>query len=661
MIAWWSGTAADFHTTEPIALVNHLARRLVETHIVNHEAQIRAWRDQIDILRVAIEPRQDWQILLEYPLLRLGRRIDVVVLTDRAIFVLEFKTEATGFFNADREQVEDYALDLFDFHAASRHHPIIPMLIAGQAPDPTAATPLFWHAIAPVIDANATTLGHTVSRVVHEIPLPSSPLDAHAWEHAAYRPVPTIIEAATMLYRKHGVADIAAARADISNLTRTTDAIHAAITHAVRTQTYHIVFVTGIPGAGKTLCGLNAVFTTPHEAAFLTGNLPLVHVLREGLARDAKHQGRTHRDAAHKLESAIQPLLGFLRDSEPRTAPPHEHVIVFDEAQRAWDADFGRRKFDLPNSEAALFLDIMRRHSDWAVIVALVGNGQEINTGEAGLASWGEALSTRPDWQITGPASIIGNHDPARCLALMAPPGMRIDPSLHLAVSVRQIRSEAAAAWVDAVLRRDAVDAASIARQNDGVPFQITRSLPHLRAALRARARGNRRAGLVCSAGAKRLRAEGLSPDFDHMNASVVANWFLNAWPDVRASDALEIPATQYGCQGLELDYVGLCWGGDLIGSPDDGSWRARNFRGTKWQDVRRADAIAWQINTYRVLMSRARYETIIFIPEGDENDATRPPVVFDQVASFLLRAGATMLDSGTEYQPEIAQACLFA
>lgn len=287
----------------------------------------------------------------------------------------------------------------------------------------------------------------------------------------------------------------------------------------------------------------------------------------------------------------------------------------------------------------------MRRHPDWAVIVALVGNGQEINTGEAGLASWGDALATRADWKIFGPSGIINHHDPARNLANQKPDAMVIDEALHLNVSVRQIRSEAASSWVDAVLRRDADGAMDIIRQVGDVPFRITRSLPAMRGELRRLARGSRRAGLVCSAGAKRLRAEGLSSDFPHMDQDAVANWFLNVWPDVRASDALELPATQYACQGLELDYVGLCWGGDLIGGPGGFTWRARKFRGKAWQEVRRADAFQWQINTYRVLLTRARYETIIYIPAGDVADITREPAIFDAVAEFFMRCGAEKLD----------------
>ncbi len=389
------------------------------------------------------------------------------------------------------------------------------------------------------------------------------------------------------------------------------------------------------------------MFGANDGAAFLTGNLPLVHVMREALARDARDQGRNIRLARQETESAIQPLMGFLRDNLARDLPPHEHVIVFDEAQRAWDAAYGRRKFDLAESEAALFLDIMYRHRDWAAIIALVGNGQEINTGEAGLAAWGEALAARPQWQVQAPPAVLTATDPRQRLFDAAPPGLTTHPALHLDVPVRSIRSAAASPWVDAVLHGDAARAAAIAAAAGGVPFLLTRSLPAMRAALRALARGTRRAGLVCSAGARRLRADGISPNFPHMDANAVAGWFLDRWPDVRASDALELPATQFACQGLELDHVGLCWGNDLIRVAGRSDWRARSFVGTRWQEPRGEAAIAFQINTYRVLLTRARYETVIWVPAGDAEDITRKPAEFDAIADFLLRCGARMLEPG--------------
>jgi len=650
--AWWSGTIGNL-ASQPV--VDHLARRLVETHVVNRGTQIEAWRRQVAIL-ATLQAEPTWRLLLEFPLLRLGRRIDAILLTDRAIIVLEFKIGASSCAAADQMQVEDYALDLHDFHAGSRHHPIVPVLVATHASDDAvgrkAPWELCWFKVARVFCANAATLPDLLGEISRRIGPPQAPLDVAAWEQAPYAPVPTIVEAATMLFARNNVADISATRAGTRNLTDTTDAIRAAIAEAESAHRHVVVFVTGIPGAGKTLCGLNAVFGAPVASAFLTGNLPLVFVLREALARNASEGGRSKRMARQETESAIQPLMGFLRDNDARSGPPHEHVIVFDEAQRAWDAAFGRRKFGRDDSEAALFLDIMRRHSDYAVIVALVGNGQEINTGEAGLAEWGLALAARPDWSVVAAPSVFTATEPRQRLAATRPATARVDHALHLDVPVRSIRSPDGASWVDAVLRGDRVAAGRIAAV--GVPFFITRSLNDMRAELRRLARGHRRAGLVCSTGARRLRADGIWPDFPHLDAEIVANWFLNRWPDdVRASDALEVPATQFACQGLELDVVGLCWGGDLIRGPGQ-AWLARKFKGKVWQRPLAEDSAAYWINTYRVLLTRARYETVIWVPEGAPDDPTRDPLTHDRIATFLNACGARYLTERVADEPPL-------
>jgi hypothetical protein len=336
----------------------------------------------------------------------------------------------------------------------------------------------------------------------------------------------------------------------------------------------------------------------------------------------------------------VQGLTGFIRDNVKREEAPHEQVVVFDEAQRAWDAEYGARKFQLNDSEAALFLDIMRKHEDYAVVIALVGQGQEINTGEAGLGEWGRALASRPQWQVRAAPGVLTASEPRQRLFGAPPNGIIIDPALHLNVPVRSIRSASAAPWVDAVLRGKPDEAREHA--GDALPVFVTRSLPAMRAALRLRARGERRAGLVCSTGARRLVADGIWPDFPHLDNDAIANWFLNRWPDVRASDALEIPATQFACQGLELDLVGLCWGGDLIWN---GAWKIRKFAGSKWQNPISQDAKDFRLNTYRVLLTRARYDTIIWVPPGDANDATRAPELFDRTAEFLRACGALPLE----------------
>jgi hypothetical protein len=646
-LAWWSATLADFAATTDERIIERLNLRLVEAHFTARADQVIAWRGLLPTLRNAVSKLpSDWRLLLEYPLLRLDRRLDAVLVTDRAIIIFEFKTAAIN--KAALLQAEDYARDLRDFHTASRHHPVVPIVVSSAGTPALPNWPLLWLTYDnPALQASPTTLHGLLADILARIDHRGVAVDA--WEHGTYRPVPTIIEAALMLYRKHGVEDIKAARADANNLTETTEAILQAVRDARTGSRHIIVFVTGIPGAGKTLCGLNVVFSADTEAAFLTGTLPMVYVLRAALAKDAGQAGTKSKDQAKReAKTKIQSITGFLKDQRDRTAPPAEHVIVFDEAQRAWDAAYGAQKFRLADSEAGIVLDIMHRHEDYGVIVALVGNGQEINTGEAGLQEWGKALQARQYWLIRAAPGVIDAAEPRQNLFTIKPAGLSVAPSLHLQVPVRQIRSSAAAPWVDAVLRGATEEAVGIAAET--VPFLITRSLAGMRLALRQKSGGNRRAGLVCSSGAKRLVADGIWPKFDHLDDNAVANWFLKSWPtDVRASDALEIPATEFACQGLELDHVGLCWGGDFIWT---GQWTTRNFSGTKWQYPKRPPALEFCRNTYRVLLTRARFETIIWIPAGDQADPTREPEFFDRTAAHLLACGASPLTPQSPPQP---------
>ncbi len=613
----------------------------------NEAAQLRAWAWQLDLLRPALTQfPQNWRLLLEYPLVRLGRRLDAVLITDRAIIVIEFKALGGSFTTEARIQAEDYAHDLRDFHAGCRDHVIVPILVAGTGKPTRPQWGFPWPGVSVVYDALPAELPVLLRDIIGRIP--PRAIDIEAWEHAPYRPVPTIIEAARALYAKHGVAEIKTARADTANLSLTTAAILQAVRQARVEQKYIIVFVTGIPGAGKTLCGLDVVFSTEAEGTFLTGTLPMVYVLKAALAEDAARGGRrSNRTAQHESKAKIESITGFLRDNMPRSEPPAEHVIVFDEAQRAWDAEYGGRKFKHTMSEAAIVLEIMQRHADYAVIVALVGNGQEINTGEAGLAEWGKALRERPHWHIRAAPGVLTTTEPRQRLFEIPPPELIVDPDLHLSIPLRNIRSPAAANWIDAVLRGNREEALQYA--GDDLPIFITRSLPEMRRHLRHFMRGERRAGLVCSSGAKRLIADGIWPKFDHMDDAAVANWFLKRWPDVRASDALEMPATEFACQGLELDFVGLCWGGDLLWR---GGWHMRNFRGTTWQNIKREDARSYTLNTYRVLLTRARAETIIWIPQGDAGDKTRAPEEYNATADFLTDCGARQLTEIPAEQP---------
>ncbi len=647
MGAFWSGNAAAFLAASEIEVLGALSRQQVWHFRTSEAAQMPAWRDSLATLRIALMGMQAAgiaaHVLLEYPILRLGKRIDAVVLTDRAIMVLEFKRE-----QADRDamrQTDDYALDLHDFHEHSRKHAIVPVLVTRGNARPAEAALAMDGVVWPVHVMAPASLGAGLIGIVRSLAPPRVPLDAVQWERGAYRPVPTIIEAACMIYARNGVADIARARADQRNLHQTTQTIRAEIDAARALGEKIVLFVTGIPGAGKTLCGLNAAFgDEAWRGTFLTGNPTLVHVLREALARDACAQRGDIGFARRRMEGVIQQLPRFRNHYVVYGGEcPAERVVVIDEAQRCWSAAYAVRKtrdkpVPLQDSEPGHLLDILGRHAGFAAIICLVGSGQEIHDGEGGLAEWGNALRARPEWRAIAAPDAAESGDPRRQLG--AVPGLRAQPLLHLDVPVRQVRSTASASWVNAVLRDDRAAAAWIAEDAGGVPFWIVRDIGKLRGALRALARGSRRAGLLASSGAARLRAEGLGAELPHMDASAVAHWFLDSFPqDVRACDALEQVATEFSCQGLELDHVGLCWDADLVRAPQ--GWLARNFAGTKWQIMRSAEAVANQLNTYRVLLTRARYDTVIFVPRGDARDGTRDPVLYDGIARFLLACGA--------------------
>ena len=654
----YSENIRTFLNTAPELIRDRLATDQIRSHRTNEAQQLRAWEGTIAVLRAVLaelEEALEWRILLEFHMLRLGRRIDALLVTPRGVLVLEFKVGSERVSSADLLQVEDYALDLQNFHAASRGYPIVPILIATEAPAAALQLQMFHAGAAHPITCSARDLLATIRLVWAAMPRPSCPIASGDWEHAAYQPVPGIVEAACMLYQSNTVAEIGAARADAQNLGSTTRAILTAIGFARDHSRHVIVFVTGIPGAGKTLCGLNVVFGSARDddATFLTGNPSLIHVLREALKRDAATGDRSGDRAKRRSTETLIQSLPAVRDLYVGNGQtPSDRIIVVDEAQRAWSRDYAikksqDRKVRLTDSEPGHILELVGRHEDWAVIVCLIGGGQEIHDGEGGLEEWGRALLAQPKWLAWASPRTLKAVDPRQRLPEL--PGLQVLNELHLSTPIRNIRSDAAAAWVDAVLANDSDTARGIAEQHGPLPFWLTRSLVDLRGRLRHMARGQRRAGLVASSGAKRLRADGLGSEVDHMDAVLVARWFLDRWPDdVRASGALEQVATEFSCQGLELDYVGLCWGGDLI---RQAAWVPSKFVGTEWQTRRRPEAISNRVKTYRVLLTRARYDTIIWVPLGDQGDRTRLPAEFEAIAAYLLRCGVGVLPSaGVEH-----------
>ncbi len=670
MSAYYSASIQGFLSQSSAVVIGELTRH----HTGTTPAQLLSWEHETSILQQSLaevciknSAAPSWGILLEYQMFRLHRRIDAVLLSGGFVCVIEFKIGARHYDQSGIRQVEDYSLDLRDFHAATRGRYVVPVLCASEAPSNPPNYLKFTDEVSNTLLANAENLSHVVLWAAKQVPKKGEAIRIEEWGSAAYSPVPSIIDAAEMLYAAHDVEEIHSALAEQKNLTETTDRLIEIIANAQRNKKRVLCFVTGVPGSGKTLVGLNAVHDSRFRGdcrpsgAFLSGNTPLVAVLREALARDEKKRtGCKKSEADRRTKAQIQLLMRYLDqylESEPNNAP-HENVIVFDEAQRAWDAAYGKQKFGRDASEPSLFLDIMARHDDWAVIVALVGSGQEINKGEGGLSEWGSSITqynanARPAkrWDIYASphvleATAVTAGDIIFNNGVPQYQNVFRDEALHLPVSIRSHRCEVANAWIDAVLEGNSKKAHDYVHSIDHFPVYMTRSIVDMRSWLNESTRGMRRCGLVASSDARRLRGYGLGVTLSTQDLSGITNWFLCDRGDVRASYQLEVTATEYACQGLELDRVGLCWGGDMVWENTNESWIYKKFRGTTWQNVGQESAQKNLKNTYRVLMSRAREALVIWVPPGETSDPTRLPKCMNETAIYLRECGVKDLGS---------------
>ncbi len=649
--AFYAASVDEFIAETTAAIVGRLSSRHVAFHAAAEREQLRAWEREIEILRAAfLKIGSDcfsWSILLELPLLRLGKRIDAIVLTTGVVMVIEFKIGQERYLSGDRSQAEGYAEALHDFHEVSRTRAIIPILCSESAP----AKPfelVFIDEVANVLEANSQTLSDAFIVCAPLLRGMSEPEGWFEFDNSPYRPTPTIIEAAQALYAGHKIADIGRGDAADEELREAAGALAEIVRSAEAFKSKTVCFVTGAPGAGKTLLGLNLALTgrtgeTP--SALLSGNPPLVHVLTEALSEDAaKRTGISKAEARHRARAAIQNLLGYLREHTDGEIPP-EHVIVFDEAQRAWDAEVGQNLMGRPLSEPELFLSILDR-LDWACLVCLVGPGQEINRGEGGLALWGEALVQAAQqgrrWTIIAAPQAIHGGKEFTGPSLLSTVGDQLsaqeEKRIHLANSLRAYRNNLHGQWVAALLESDLERTQRLAYEMTGAPALVARNLDVAKAWLRAHRRGGRSVGLLSSSGAVRLVAEGVPPAPRSNELDAIAHWFLKPHTDYRSSVALEVPMSEFGCQGLEIDFACLCWGGDLIWESNE--WRPRKMSAPKWQVLRDSDKRRFRLNGYRVLLTRARAGLVIYVPMGEEDDPTRAPREMDEIARVLVAAG---------------------
>jgi hypothetical protein len=646
MQTFYGARIDEFMATPTDAIVGALTTRAALEFHDNQPEQARAWRGQVDLLRNAfsgLAGADQWGLLLEYPLRRMGRRPDAVILAPGVIIVVEFKMGADFHSQHFIEQAQDYALCIRDFHSAARGHVIAPIVCAEHARRTTGLGLSVTDLVGEVILTSGAQLRESLQAAT-SIAVERSPLLSwREFDIGGYNPTPTIVEAARAVYAGHSVAEIGRTDAEGEALQLTAKRLRYWAVEARAREQHIVCLVSGTPGAGKSLLGLNLVLAdgagrvAGEPAVMLTGNRPLVQVLRGALVADARKRSDDG-SARRAVQGALQTLLGYLREhASEGSSPPPEHVVVFDEAQRAWDEETGQKLLQRRRSEPELFLEILRRLS-WACLVCLVGPGQEINRGEGGMALWGEALNReasagRP-WRVVAPSS--------SAVEVAFP--IEIDSTLRLTSGLRAYRNARFGEWVDALLCAEVDRARTLAGLMTNVPATITRDLRVMKEWLSVRRRGGRRPGLVVSSGATRLVADGLPPAPMSDELQAIENWFLRSWPDFRGSDSLEVPLSQFGCQGLELDYVGLTWGGDLVWSQNPPSWIPRRMRAPAWQVIRRSDLARFRINSYRVLLTRAREGLCIHVPKGSHGDPTRSPLEFDAIADTLVAAGCVVL-----------------
>ena len=537
---------------------------------------------------------------------------------------------------------------------------LVPILIATHAKSSTFEIITTSHAdnLINPISTNAENLGKVIKDVLHFFS-DEDLIDDEEYLAGSYSPTPTIIEAAISLYNNHNVDEITRSDADAKNLKQTTSYISEVIRLAKTDKKKIICFVTGVPGAGKTLVGLKVA--TEHldqsegnSSVFLSGNKPLVDILQEALVRDKVSQEKakgvklTKKVARESVKSFIQ-IIHHYRDaylSDPKA--PYDHVAIFDEAQRAWTKEqtvnFMARKKNFPNfpySEPEFLISCLDRHEDWAVVVCLVGGGQEINTGEAGISEWLDAIKNNfQNWET----HISPNLYESEYAAISAIESLEeesvvvFNPDLHLSVSMRSFRAEYLSKLIKEILDIDSNAKETLKELQDKYPIVITRNLDKAKSWLKEKARGSERYGIVVSSQAYRLKpmAIDVKTPINHVN------WFLDGKDDVRSSFYLEDVATEFQVQGLELDWACVTWDGDLRFSED--GWKSHSFVGTKWQNVHKESRKKYLLNAYRVLLTRARQGMVIVVPEGNIEDKTRLPEFYDNTFNYLKNLGFDIL-----------------
>ena len=677
---YYSDTITDFLKRSANEIAGNLA--MSYTSDINKETS-NSWLSEIETLQATLAKYADrGSLYFEYNIPRMGRRADVIVLIDGIVFVLEYKTVDQKFSSEASTQVWDYAIDLKNFQRGSIDRSIVPILVVPNEKNKRCKIELkpFEDGVFEPLWTNAERLQEAIDSFLPSHPPVWSQSEDNKWAKSGYEPTPTIIEAAVTLYEEKSVEDITKHDGDINKASIELTKI---IDFCRENRRKAVCFITGVPGAGKTLIGLNTAidqFKRGEKAVYLSGNFPLVEVLQEALARDyhnrdkkkakvEKRKACTKEEAKSKIKAFIQmihhyrdtylegteiknghivPQEGYFESHTDKSYIPTDHVAIFDEAQRAWTKHELQRFMqekkhikDFPYSEPEYLISCMDRQKDWGLVVCLVGNGQAINKGEAGLAEWIESIHrSYSNWDVYLSNNLLTSGDVTAEQMKLISPQLKPNENLHLQMSMRSFRSEKVSIFVNQVLALQKEDATATFRELENYPIVLTRSLETAKQWLRDHRRGSERMGLLASSKAERLKAININvryqPNFVH--------WFLEDDIDVRSSNRLEDTLTEFKVQGLEIDWACVAWDADLRLNKEQTEWLHYQLRGgTTWQNIEKPINREYQINAYRVLLTRARQGMVICIPEGDHSappDITRKPEWYDGIYNYLKELG---------------------
>ncbi len=683
----YSDTIDNFLQKNTDTIVGEIT--LSATQDINKETS-NSWQQEVEVLKNVLSPyAQKGSVYFEYNIPRMGRRADVIVLIDGIVFVLEFKTSEQRFTREALIQVWDYAIDLKNFQEGSRDRILIPIVVAPKEKNRNChikLEPFEDNVYQPLVSNNerlSECFDKTLSNIIPKHTFTNE--DDDVWAKSGYDPTPTIIEAAVALYEHHTVEEITKHDGEIEVTAKCLDNI---INECQSNKRKSICFITGVPGAGKTLIGLQTAirqFEKENKAVYLSGNYPLVEVLQEALARDYVKRSKddykkgktddkpcTKAEAKSKVKAFIQmihhyrdlylegtevkdnqivPIKDYFQSHTDKAYVPAEHIAIFDEAQRAWTkeelARFMKEKKKIENfpfSEPEYLISCMDRQPDWGLVVCLIGGGQEINKGEAGIAEWLKAMNEHfTDWDIYMSDKLVDKeYAEGNALDIIKDQKrLHIEPSLHLSMSMRSFRAEKVSLFVHQLLDLKKKEAAQTLKDLNNYPIVLTRSLDDAKKWLKSHARGSERYGILASSKAERLKAISINvryqPDFVH--------WFLEDENDIRSSNALEDTLTEFKVQGLEIDWACVAWDADLRLNKEHTAWKHCQLRsGTKWQNINKDLNQQYQLNAYRVLLTRARQGMVIVVPKGDDQgvppDETRKPEWYDGIYNYLKEIG---------------------